>query len=119
MRRAGKIMGMTVATFLITAAIAAVMMYAVCRFVPLERNPKPTSGDWVSLVLEHGKAPKGASYEYAVLPRTDAVFWSDDYDLYNKKLNSLIYSISNTLDNGDINFKNKFRLKSVSYTHLH
>ena len=38
-----------------------------------ERNPKPTSGDWVSLVLEHGKAPKGASYEYAVLPRTDAV----------------------------------------------
>lgn len=35
MRRAGKIMGMTVATFLITAAIAAVMMYAVCRFVPL------------------------------------------------------------------------------------
>ena len=41
----------------------------------------------------------------------DAVFWSDDYDLYNKKLNSLIYSISNTLDNGDINFKNKFRLK--------
>ena len=41
----------------------------------------------------------------------DAVFWSDDYDLYNKKLNSLIYSISNILDNGDINFKNKFRLK--------
>lgn len=37
-----------------------------------ERNPKPTSGDWVSLVLEHGKAPKGAFYEYAVLPRTDA-----------------------------------------------
>ena len=35
MRRAGKIMGMTVGTFLITAAIAAVMMYAVCRFVPL------------------------------------------------------------------------------------
>ena len=31
----------------------------------------------------------------------DAVFWSDDYDLYNKKLNSLIYSISNILDNGD------------------
>lgn len=32
----------------------------------------PTSGDWVSLTLAHGKAPKGASYEYAVLPRTDA-----------------------------------------------
>ena len=37
-----------------------------------ERSTKPTSGDWVSLVLQHGKAPKGASYEYAVLPRTDA-----------------------------------------------
>lgn len=38
-----------------------------------ERSTKPTSGDWVSLTLQHGKAPKGASYEYAVLPRTDAV----------------------------------------------
>lgn len=38
-----------------------------------ERSPKPTSGDWVSLILEHGKAPRGASYEYAVMPRTDAV----------------------------------------------
>ncbi|WP_297271639.1 chondroitinase family polysaccharide lyase [uncultured Bacteroides sp.] len=37
-----------------------------------ERSTKPTSGDWVSLVIDHGKAPKGASYEYAVLPRTDA-----------------------------------------------
>ena len=37
-----------------------------------ERSVEPTSGDWVSLVLQHGKAPKGASYEYAVLPRTDA-----------------------------------------------
>ena len=37
-----------------------------------ERSTEPTSGDWVSLILEHGKAPKGASYEYAVLPRTDA-----------------------------------------------
>ena len=37
-----------------------------------ERSTEPTSGDWVSLVLQHGKAPKGASYEYAVLPRTDA-----------------------------------------------
>ena len=38
-----------------------------------ERSTKPTSGDWVSLTLQHGKAPKGASYEYAVLPHTDAV----------------------------------------------
>ena len=37
-----------------------------------ERSTEPTSGDWVSLVLQHGKAPKGASYEYAVLPHTDA-----------------------------------------------
>lgn len=37
-----------------------------------ERSTKPTSGDWVSLILQHGKAPKGASYEYAVLPHTDA-----------------------------------------------
>ena len=36
-----------------------------------ERSVQPTTGDWVSLVLQHGKAPKGASYEYAVLPRTD------------------------------------------------
>lgn len=31
-----------------------------------------TKGDWVSLVVDHGKAPKGADYEYAVLPQTDA-----------------------------------------------
>lgn len=36
-----------------------------------ERSVKPTSGDWVSLVFNHGKAPQGASYEYAVLPQTD------------------------------------------------
>lgn len=37
-----------------------------------ERSTQPTTGDWVSLTLQHGKAPKGASYEYAVLPHTDA-----------------------------------------------
>lgn len=37
-----------------------------------ERSAKPTSGDWVSLTLQHGKAPAGASYEYAVFPHTDA-----------------------------------------------
>ena len=31
---------------------------------------KETKGDWVSLVIDHGKSPKGASYEYAVLPQT-------------------------------------------------
>lgn len=37
-----------------------------------ERSTEPTQGDWTSLVLQHGKAPKDASYEYAVLPHTDA-----------------------------------------------
>ena len=36
-----------------------------------ERSAKPTTGDWVSLVVAHGKAPKAKGYEYAVLPRTD------------------------------------------------
>lgn len=36
-----------------------------------ERSTKPTKGNWVSLTFQHGKAPQGASYEYAVLPRTD------------------------------------------------
>ena len=35
MKKAGKIMGVTVATFLVTAAIAAVIMYVVCRVFPL------------------------------------------------------------------------------------
>jgi len=35
MKKAGKIMGVTVATFLVTAGIAAVIMYAVCRIFPL------------------------------------------------------------------------------------
>ena len=34
-KKAGKIMGVTLATFFITAAIAAVIMYAVARFIPL------------------------------------------------------------------------------------
>ena len=35
MKKAGKIMGVTVATFLVTAGIAAVIMYGVCRVFPL------------------------------------------------------------------------------------
>lgn len=38
----------------------------------LQNSGKDTKGDWVSLVVNHGKAPKGGSYEYAVLPQTDA-----------------------------------------------
>lgn len=37
-----------------------------------ERSPKPTTGDWVSLTVQHGKAPKGESYEYAIMPRITA-----------------------------------------------
>ncbi len=35
MKKAGKIMGVTVGTFLVTAAIAAVIMYVICRIFPL------------------------------------------------------------------------------------
>ncbi len=35
MRRAGKVLGTTVATFMVTAAIAAVLMYIVVRLIPL------------------------------------------------------------------------------------
>ena len=34
-KRAGKVMGITIATFLVTAAIAAVIMYVVVRFIPV------------------------------------------------------------------------------------
>lgn len=37
-----------------------------------ERSTKPTKGDWVSLTLQHGKAPQGEGYEYAVFPRIGA-----------------------------------------------
>lgn len=32
---------------------------------------KETKGDWVSLVVDHGKAPEGDSYEYAILPQAN------------------------------------------------
>ena len=35
MKKAGKIMGVTVVTFCVTAGIAAVIMYIICRFFPL------------------------------------------------------------------------------------
>ncbi|WP_455586183.1 chondroitinase family polysaccharide lyase [Bacteroides sp.] len=37
-----------------------------------QNTGEKTEGDWVSLTIDHGKAPKGASYEYAILPKTDA-----------------------------------------------
>lgn len=35
-----------------------------------EKTGKETQGDWVSLVIDHGKAPRNSSYEYAVLPQS-------------------------------------------------
>jgi chondroitin-sulfate-ABC endolyase/exolyase len=31
---------------------------------------EPTQGQWATLYIDHGKAPKGAHYEYAMLPQT-------------------------------------------------
>lgn len=36
-----------------------------------EETALPTQGDWVSLTLNHGKAPQNETYEYAVLPHTN------------------------------------------------
>lgn len=35
-----------------------------------EETRKETKGDWVTLTVNHGRAPLGAGYEYAVLPQT-------------------------------------------------
>ena len=35
LKRAGKVMGVTIVTFLVTAGIAAILMYVVCRIFPL------------------------------------------------------------------------------------
>ena len=46
MKKAGKIMGVTVVTFLCTAAIAAVLMYIACRVFPLVQGKyEVTEGD--------------------------------------------------------------------------
>lgn len=37
----------------------------------MQSTGKETKGDWVSLVVVHGKAPKNGSYEYAVLPQAN------------------------------------------------
>ena len=43
MKKAGKIMGVTVATFLTTAGIAAIIMYIVCRIFPLVQGQYETT----------------------------------------------------------------------------
>ena len=39
------------------------------QYSRMQNTGKETKGDWVSLVVDHGKAPKNGSYEYAVLPQ--------------------------------------------------
>ena len=39
-----------------------------------QKTGKQTQGDWVSLTINHGKAPKGASYEYVVFPQVAPVY---------------------------------------------
>lgn len=41
------------------------------QYSRMQNTGAETKGDWVSLVVDHGKAPKGASYEYAILPQVD------------------------------------------------
>ena len=51
-KRAGKVMGITIATFLVTAAIAAVIMYLVVRFFPVVTGDyKATEGTVVSTLV--------------------------------------------------------------------
>ena len=38
----------------------------------MQNTGKETKGDWVSLVVNHGMAPKGGSYEYVILPQVNA-----------------------------------------------
>ena len=45
-KKAGKVMGVTVATFFVTATIAAVIMYLIARFIPLVSGEyNPVAGD--------------------------------------------------------------------------
>lgn len=39
------------------------------QYSRMQDNGKETKGDWVSLIVDHGKAPKSGKYEYAVMPQ--------------------------------------------------
>ena len=41
------------------------------QYSRMQDTGEETKGDWVSLIIDHGKAPKAGSYEYAILPETD------------------------------------------------
>ena len=50
-KRAGKVLGVTVATFMVTAAIAAVLMYILCRCIPLVKGDYPVVQGEVGVTL--------------------------------------------------------------------
>ncbi|MDY3078876.1 MAG: dicarboxylate/amino acid:cation symporter [Oscillospiraceae bacterium] len=50
-KRAGKVMGVTVATFLVTAAIAAVIMYIIVRIIPITSGTYEVTEGEVSATL--------------------------------------------------------------------
>ena len=52
MKKAGKIMGVTIATFLVTAGISAVIMYAVCRIFPLVQGQYDATAGEVGKTLD-------------------------------------------------------------------
>ena len=54
-KRAGKVMGATLATFFVTAAIAAVIMYVVCRFIPLVSSDYAGEGDKMDEAMSVGE----------------------------------------------------------------
>lgn len=42
------------------------------QYSRMQNTGAKTFADWVSLVVDHKKAPKGASYEYAVIPNVES-----------------------------------------------
>ena len=50
-KRASKVLGVTVATFMVTAAIAAVLMYILCRCIPLVKGEYPAVQGEVGVTL--------------------------------------------------------------------
>lgn len=39
-----------------------------------QNSGKPNEGNWVNLVIDHGKAPKNAGYEYVVIPQAGSKY---------------------------------------------
>ena len=47
------------------------------QYSRMQNTGKETKGDWVSLVVNHGKSPKDGSYEYAVLPQVNSTLMEE------------------------------------------